>query len=233
MGVYGGTAEASKSYFGEPPCRRIVPGDINGDCRVDWADMSILAAHWLEDHTGYRRVTTTCRFIGSQSSMTVTSRTSHSHRVEGEFRLTIDWAAHAAAFEEVNAIIEGESGQASDLDASFQMTQLVSTNVANTSVEFIFRKNIPRFPGADVHLTVTFREGLVQLTGGFTAAVYDGASYGLNAVAVPVDDPRFSPSITQMLGMITAGDINGDCRVDFVDVALMGSSWKARLPVRR
>ena len=36
MGAYGGTAEASKSYFGDPVCETMIPGDINGDCRVDF-----------------------------------------------------------------------------------------------------------------------------------------------------------------------------------------------------
>ena len=48
MGAYGGTAEASKSYFGEPVCETIVAGDINGDCRVDFGDFRIMACHWLE-----------------------------------------------------------------------------------------------------------------------------------------------------------------------------------------
>jgi len=48
MGAYGGTAEASKSYFGEPLCETIVAGDINGDCKVDFADFEIMALHWLE-----------------------------------------------------------------------------------------------------------------------------------------------------------------------------------------
>ncbi len=47
IGAYGGTAEASKSYFGEPPCEAIIAGDINGDCRVDFADLAILTQHWL------------------------------------------------------------------------------------------------------------------------------------------------------------------------------------------
>ena len=50
MGVYGGTAEASKSYFGEPVCEVIVAGDINGDCIVNLKDIAFLAFHWLEDH---------------------------------------------------------------------------------------------------------------------------------------------------------------------------------------
>jgi len=49
MGMYGGTAEASKSYFGKPVCQAIIAGDINGDCRVDMADLEIMMRHWLED----------------------------------------------------------------------------------------------------------------------------------------------------------------------------------------
>jgi len=48
MGAYGGTAEASKSYFGEPVCETIVAGDLNGDCKVDFVDIEIMARHWLQ-----------------------------------------------------------------------------------------------------------------------------------------------------------------------------------------
>ena len=48
MGAYGGTERASKSYFGEAPCATVIAGDINGDCRVDFADLAILSAHWLQ-----------------------------------------------------------------------------------------------------------------------------------------------------------------------------------------
>jgi L-ascorbate metabolism protein UlaG (beta-lactamase superfamily) len=50
IGAYGGTAEASKSYFGQPVCETIVAGDINGDCKVNFKDFALAAAHWLEDH---------------------------------------------------------------------------------------------------------------------------------------------------------------------------------------
>jgi hypothetical protein len=50
MGAYGGTDEASKSYFGKPPCETIVAGDINGDCVVDFQDFAIMVLHWLEDN---------------------------------------------------------------------------------------------------------------------------------------------------------------------------------------
>ncbi|MHC4641420.1 MAG: hypothetical protein ACYS32_07225, partial [Planctomycetota bacterium] len=51
MGAYGGTVEASKSYFGQPVCEIIVAGDVNGDCIVNFLDFRIMALHWLEDNT--------------------------------------------------------------------------------------------------------------------------------------------------------------------------------------
>jgi len=51
MGAYGGTAEASKSYFGEAICETIVAGDINGDCIVNASDFALMASHWLLDNT--------------------------------------------------------------------------------------------------------------------------------------------------------------------------------------
>lgn len=50
MGVYGGTAEASKSYFGKPVCETIVAGDVNGDCAIDSKEFFFVALHWLESH---------------------------------------------------------------------------------------------------------------------------------------------------------------------------------------
>jgi hypothetical protein len=48
MGAYGGTAEASMSYFDGPVCTTIIAGDINGDGRVDAKDLAILARHRLQ-----------------------------------------------------------------------------------------------------------------------------------------------------------------------------------------
>ena len=50
MGAYGGTSEASKSYFGKPVCETIIAGDINGDCKVDELDWEIMMLHWLEEY---------------------------------------------------------------------------------------------------------------------------------------------------------------------------------------
>jgi len=50
MGAYGGTGQASKSFFGEPVCETIVAGDINGDCIVDFKDFALIVSHWLTDN---------------------------------------------------------------------------------------------------------------------------------------------------------------------------------------
>jgi hypothetical protein len=50
MGAYGGTEEASKSYFGKPPCETIVAGDLNGDCVINFLDFRLMALHWCEDN---------------------------------------------------------------------------------------------------------------------------------------------------------------------------------------
>ncbi len=47
MGAYGGTDQASKSYFGTTPCQTIMAGDINGDCEIDLVDFAIMANNWL------------------------------------------------------------------------------------------------------------------------------------------------------------------------------------------
>ncbi len=51
LGAYGGTLEASRSYFGGPVCENQLAGDINGDCIVDQTDLDILLSHWLADAT--------------------------------------------------------------------------------------------------------------------------------------------------------------------------------------
>ena len=70
MGAYGGTNEASKSYFGEPPCETIVAGDVNGDCRVDFLDFSLIARHWMEDNSPCGSVTTTYLFQADPNALT-------------------------------------------------------------------------------------------------------------------------------------------------------------------
>ena len=49
MGAYSGTPQASRTYFGEPICGTIIAGDINGDGRVNRADLEIMALHWTDE----------------------------------------------------------------------------------------------------------------------------------------------------------------------------------------
>lgn len=72
MGAYGGTNQASKSYFNGPPCETIIAGDINGDCRVDFVDLALLTNHWLETGPPMRRIKVTdvgimaCEIVGGR-----------------------------------------------------------------------------------------------------------------------------------------------------------------------
>lgn len=46
MGAYGGTAEASKSCFGQRIGENNINGDINSDCKVDLVDLLTVIAQW-------------------------------------------------------------------------------------------------------------------------------------------------------------------------------------------
>jgi hypothetical protein len=35
----------------EPCCETIIAGDIKGDCKIDFNDFDLVAAHWLQDNT--------------------------------------------------------------------------------------------------------------------------------------------------------------------------------------
>ena len=48
MGAYGGTCEASKSWFGTEPSATLYAADLNGDGRVDAEDYRLAALRWPE-----------------------------------------------------------------------------------------------------------------------------------------------------------------------------------------
>ncbi|MBW8040444.1 MAG: hypothetical protein FVQ85_10630 [Planctomycetes bacterium] len=48
QGVYGGTEHASKSPYQVIYCTAEIPGDLDGDCKVDFNDFVIIASDWLE-----------------------------------------------------------------------------------------------------------------------------------------------------------------------------------------
>ena len=189
MGAYGGTAGASKSWFGEPPCEIVVAGDINGDCNVDFLDFRIMALHWLEGSWPGGAVTTTYVFLPDPNTLTTSGGfdgNGHgSYCIEGQFELTVDSNAGTAWFNRVDADIAcGESPCTGCLDALFHMSELVCTDVNEAGIDFVYERNIPSFPYADVHLRVIFMCGPVQLVGGVCDAWYDGYCYHLDAVAV-------------------------------------------------
>jgi hypothetical protein len=66
LGAYGGTAEASRSYFGEPVCETHIAGDINGDCRIDDLDMDILLSHWLMEDIGRANIPPTVTIVSPE-----------------------------------------------------------------------------------------------------------------------------------------------------------------------
>ena len=72
LGAYGGTAEASRSYFGEPVCETQIAGDINGDCRVDDLDLDILLSHWLMLDIGKPNVPPTVVLTGPEDGAELT-----------------------------------------------------------------------------------------------------------------------------------------------------------------
>jgi len=92
MGAYGGTKEASKSYFGWPVCEIIIAGDINGDCRINFLDFQLMALHWLE-----------CIEPNQGQGHSVEDDTEDSYSCEGDFDVSFpcsnavdeDWDTYA------------------------------------------------------------------------------------------------------------------------------------------
>jgi hypothetical protein len=48
LGTFGGTSEASKSWFGTEPCAGVNAADLNGDCRVDAEDYRLAVLRWRQ-----------------------------------------------------------------------------------------------------------------------------------------------------------------------------------------
>jgi hypothetical protein len=143
-------------------------------------------------------VTTVYEFVPEQSSVIRTGGIRGTYKtfsVEGQFQLTVDYDVGVASFDQVNATLSGkieyydydkaESLFTDSLDVLFELRELESVYVSNSKIDFLLEKNIPSFPGSDVHLTVTFMDNSLQMTGYFGEPVYDGYWYSLDAVAVP------------------------------------------------
>lgn len=82
LGAYGGTIEASRSYFGAPVCETQIAGDINGDCKVDDLDLDILTSHWLMDATEAANIPPTIRIVSPEDGAELTEPAPIIFRVE-------------------------------------------------------------------------------------------------------------------------------------------------------
>jgi hypothetical protein len=115
--------------------------------------------------------------------------------IEGQFQLSVDFDVGIALFEQVDATLYKEIPYydydkedillTQSLCVLFSMTELESTYVSETTIDFVLERNIPSFPGADIYLSLTFIDDMVHLTGHFGMPLADGYWYNLDAVAVP------------------------------------------------
>jgi hypothetical protein len=117
------------------------------------------------------------------------------YSIEGQFVLNVDFDVGIASFDQVNATLSGEitywetagsrPSRTNNLDVLFKLTELESVYVSDTKIDFYLDRNLPMFPDSNIRLSVTFMGDSLNMTGYFSAPVFDGASYTLNATAVP------------------------------------------------
>ena len=145
-------------------------------------------------------VTIPYEFVQDESTVLVEGEGPYRYYfIEGQFELNVDFDVGIASFDQVNATLSGEitywetygslPSRTNNLDVLFKLTELESVYVSNTQIDFLLERNIPGHPASDIHLTVTFLNGSLQMNSYFVAPVCDGASYTLNATAVVVPEP--------------------------------------------
>ena len=120
--------------------------------------------------------------------------------INGQFDLTVDFDVGIASFDDVDATLSGNvwywetygqplPSRTNNLDVLFKMTELESVYVSDTKIDFYFDRNLPRLEDSDIRLSITFVDGSLNMTGYFSAPVYDGPWCSLNAVAVMIPEP--------------------------------------------
>jgi len=122
-------------------------------------------------------------FIPEQSTVVQTggySGINETHTVTGLFVLSIDFDANTAWFDSVNANLSASPNlPTQDLNELFRMTELISTDVNDTVIEFI---SDPLLGGITGELTLTFGEDdSVYMTGTFIEPWPDGFQFDCNA----------------------------------------------------
>lgn len=143
-------------------------------------------------------VTTIYEFVQDESTVVVGSPWGPPEffSINGQFDLTVDFDVGIASFDDVDATLSGNvwywetygqplPSRTNNLDVLFKLTELESVYVSDTQIDFYFDRNLPMFPDSNIRLSITFVDGSLNMTGYFSAPVFDGPSYSLNAVAVP------------------------------------------------
>jgi hypothetical protein len=147
-------------------------------------------------------VTTTYEFIPGRSWVGESDWMGNSklYAIDGQFQLNVDFDSGIAFFKQVNATIsqnisfsdyyDGNTIYTNNLNTIFHMTELVSKNMSDGEIDFLFEKNIPNFPYySNVHLTLTFLNGSIHLYGWFYEPIYDGPYFDLYANASVIPEP--------------------------------------------
>ncbi len=112
--------------------------------------------------------------------------------LSGQFRFIYNIPS-SAAFDWVDVELDEEityfepmEQTTTSLNELFHMTELQLIDANETKINFVYEKNIPTFPLADVNVTVTFMGDNLLLTGRFSDAIYDGWQYDLYAIATQI-----------------------------------------------
>ena len=127
-------------------------------------------------------------FVPGQSTLVQTGGIAGVHEtygIEGKFRLTVDFDAGIASFEQVDANLTEPTGflYSQGLGEIFNMAGLAGTIVDETTIEF--EGKTADGTDSDVNLTLTFEDDSAQLTGKITppSNSADMFLYELDAVA--------------------------------------------------
>jgi hypothetical protein len=233
MGAYGGTAEASKSYFGEPVCEVIAAGDINGDCIIDFKDFNLMALHWLEcigpDQGGWRLVEDDAE---------------DSYSCEGNFDIFYpcsnavdeDWDTYAlpADLGATSYIYENytiPSGIAmADFRIKYQQTASVTPGLCTTVTDYWdgntwTELNCTALSNQISTLTVRIpHDALNRTTLQLRTRVWKSRGL-IGSGSGMYYEGKVMWYFLPVCETIVAGDINGDCKVDFADFTIMACLW--------
>jgi hypothetical protein len=233
MGAYGGTAEASKSYFGKPVCETIVAGDINGDCIIDFKDFTLMALHWLE-----------CIEPNQGVWRLAEDDTEDSYFCEGNFDIFYpcsnaadeDWDTYAlpadpgaTSYIYENYVIPSGISMA-DFRIKYQQTASVTPGLCTTVTDYWDGNawtalNCTALSNQISTLTVRLPDDALNRT---TLQLRTRAWKGSGLIGSGSGmyyEGKVIWYFWPVCETIVAGDINGDCKVDWADFTLMARHW--------